>query len=349
MIYKPSIFQAEQDAREMIYRANTGWKEEFGTYSRFYHITTETVKDYIAPFTGDIALTVGASADQAIALNKNGAKEIYLFDINRADYYFINLKKCALLTLKRKEFLDFLISEVNGINIMHYSLYQKVRNSLDAPTRLFWDFIYKAFNGNNMLMADQLFRSPIKHAKMSRTVNDYYANNEKYYDTQRKLKSSTWHFIESDFYDLATTLPEGVDFDSIVLSNIYEYLNFGVDMNEENAKRYVEFIKNVLLPRLKTNGTILTAYLCCYDEHVDEQIKNRLITDPTGWIPSDKLLSLEAFKLYMEGYTGQNVSYHYLLKELAKNLPSEYIHTALSGYGMSEANTDLAVVYTKRK
>lgn len=348
MIYTPNIFDAEQDAKEMVYRANTGWDEEFGKYSRFYHITTETVKDYISKFSGDTALTVGASADQAIALNRNGIKEVYLFDINRTDYYFINLKRCALLTLKRKEFLDFLICEANGINIMHYSLYEKVRNSLDAPTRVFWDFIYKAFSYNNMLMADQLFRSPIRHAKMSRTVNDYYANNEKYYDTQNKLKDTSWHFIESDFYELDKNLPDSVSFDSIVLSNIYEYLNFGFDVSEENSKRYVDFIKNVLLPRVKTNGKILTAYLCRFDEHVDEEVSKRLITDPNGWIPTDNMLKEDMLKFLLEGYTSQNISYHYLLKELAKQLPSEYIHTSLSGYGMSSAKKDLAVVYTKK-
>lgn len=94
-----------------------------------------------------------------------------------------------------------------------------------------------------------------------------------------------------------------------MLSNIYEYLNFGDNVSIENAKKYVDFIKNVLLSRVKDNGSIMNAYLCKYDDKVDKFIKESLVAEPDGWEPSTDLLSgLDNIEKYLTEYTGQNVS-----------------------------------------
>lgn len=349
MIYEPNLFDTEKDL-EMFFRAfDMKWPEHFGEYSRFYNIATESIKDYIGylPCLNGNALTIGASGDQAIALVKNGAKNIYYFDINKADYYFVELKKCAFLNLKRKEFLDFLIAE-QGQTILNYNLYKKISEKLPKPVKFFWDNIYGYFGCNNKKMAYYLFRSPIEHSSRSRIINDYYINNEVYYDTKSKLEDTRWFFIPSDLYKLEKNLPRDIQYDAIILSNIYEYLNFGDTVSIKNAKKYVEFIKNVLLPRLNNNGSIMSAYLCKYNDEVDEFIKESLGADPEGWAPSSSLLQgLDYLEKYLTGYTGQNVSYHYLLDEMAEEVPFTKVYTQHSGYGMSSSNNDLALILKK--
>ncbi len=351
MVNLPSILEAERDSNEIIKRVMTGWDGEFSEYSRFYHIATEDSHSYINAMGPDFTttFTVGSSGDQGIECSRKGAKDVYLFDINRVDIYFLSLRKCALSTLKRKDFLDFMIAENDGF-IMNYSLYQKLSPTLPIPTRIFWDKIYQFFRYNHIIMGEQLFRSPWKHAKMARVVNGYYANNKVYYETQEKIKNSRWHFITSDFYSLDKNMPEGIDFDAMILSNIYEYLNFGFDTSVENAKKYVDFVKNVLLPRVKENGTCMGAYLCMYDEKVDQFIGDKLKDKPNGWAPSEALLlGEENFENYLIGYTGQNVSYYYLLRELEKSFPVKLVRTNAAGYGQSFADCDSAVIIPKQK
>ncbi len=341
--------EARQDALEMIKGVREGWRSEFGKYCRFYNIATEDVKTYTQKMDSsfDTTFTVGASADQGIAATLKGAKEVYLFDINKADLYFIALKKAAISTLRRKDFLDFMIAESQG-NIMDYRLYQKVQKALPVSIRLFWDMLYEYFGYNSYYLSEELFRSPQKHRELARVVNEYYLNNQLYYETQEKVKKARWHFIESDFYELDKNLPEGITYDSMILSNIYEYLNFGEEVSQENAKKYVTFIKQVLLPRLKQNGTMMGAYLCRYDEEVDSFIEEKLKSDPNGWAPStDFLNGFDMLEKYFTGWTGQNVSYHYLLQELRKEFDIQEIPTNHSGYGMSTAKKDLAILIKK--
>lgn len=349
MIFKPTIFTAEEDGQNFLFAQQMKLPTEFGKYSRFYNIATETVKDYVSSMSEnyETVLTVGGSGDQGIALNQKGAKDIYFFDINRADYYYLILRKYALMYLKRKDFLDFMIAEDNQA-IMNYKLYKKLENVLPKPVKLFWDMIYDKFNYQNNLMAYYLFRSPKGHAKKSRIINNYYENNETYYNTQSKVKESNWYFIESDFYDLDKNLPEGINFDAIILSNIYEYLNFGHKVNTKNASKYVQFIKNILLPRLKNNGSCLLSYLYKYNDKIDNFINLSLKEQPNGWANTDDMIGgLDNIEKYFTGYTSQNVAYHFLLQELNKELIYQKVYTACAGYGMSSSNNDWALVYKK--
>lgn len=349
MIYRPSIMNAIEDSEIVMDEACKNWSGYFGKYSPFYHIATEDVPTYINNMEpiGTTALTIGASGDQGIALTKKGAKELYFFDLNRADVYWLMLKKTAFENLKRKDFLDFMIAESNG-EIIDYRLYQKIRNQLDAATRTFWDNLYTSFRYNNRLMSIHLFRDTKKYNKNVRMVNDFLFNNQAYYETQRQVKDSNWYFIESDFFELEQTLPQNVSFDAIVLSNIYEYINFGNDVSVENAKKYLEFIKNVLIPRLNQNGTCMSAYLYRFDESTNDFIKQQLETDPNGWIPSSDFLSgLSNIEKFFTGYTGQNVAYHYLYEEMQKEPNVQKVKTRLAGFGMSNAPTDLALIQKK--
>lgn len=349
MIYKPTIMDAIKDSEIVMDEACKNWSSYFGQYSPFYHIATEAVSTYIPAMGSNFttALTIGASGDQGIALNQRGAKDIYFFDLNKADVHWLMLKKVAFETLKRKDFLDFMIAENNG-EIIDYRLYEKIRNRLSAPTRTFWDNLYKYFRYNNRLMSIHLFRDTKKHAKNARMINDYYANSEVYYATQKKVQNSNWYFIESDFYELDKTLPDGINFDAIVLSNIYEYINFGTDVSRENAIKYLEFIKTVLLPRLNQGGACMSAYLYRFDDGTNDFIKSQLASDPTGWVPSSDLLAgLDNIEKFFTGYTGQNVSYHYLYEAFEQEPNVQKVKTKAAGFGMSSASTDLAIIQRK--
>lgn len=348
MIYMPTNRQALRDAKKMAYYAINGWNSVFDTYSRFYHIGTESIKDYMMSMGNnfDCSLTVGASGDQGIACTQRGAKDVYFFDINRADIYYLMLHKVALSHLKRKDLLEFLVARDTGL-IMDHRIYKKLSEYLPEPIKIFWDIIYDALHYNSEYMADVLFRSPKQHASKAPIINDYYTNNKIYYDTQEKIKKCNWHFIESDFYELDKNLPDDIKFDAIILSNLYEYLNFGNDTSIELAKKYVEYLKKVIIPKLQDGGSCMAAYLCRYDDNVNNFIKQSLEEKPNGWVPSmDTISGLDKIETYMSGYTGQNVSYHYLLDEL-KDTPIQKVLTPLSGYGYSSSKNDMAIIYKK--
>lgn len=349
MIYKPTIMDAIQDAKAMVFESRNNWDSYFGKYSPFYHITTECVSTYVDAMGNNFktGLTLGASGDQGIALTQRGAKDVYFFDLNRADIHWIMLKKTAFETLRRKDFLDFIIAESNG-EILNYHLYQLIRDKLTAPTKTFWDTIYKMFNYNSRLISIHLFRDTKKFAQKSRIVNDYYASNKVYYDTQEKVKNSNWHVIESDFFDLDKKLPKGVNFDAIILSNIYEYINFGKNVSRDNAIKYLEFIKTILLPRLNQDGACMSAYIYRFDDETNEFIKNQLANNPAGWVPSSDFLSgVNNIEKFFAGYTGQNVSYHYLYEILKQESGVQKVKTKNAGFGMSSATTDLAIIQKK--
>lgn len=355
MLYDKTIFTAEKDAKEMLVRLQNGWGDYFGTYSPLYNITTECSSTYIEAMGKNFntALTIGASGDQGIALVQNGAKKIYFFDINRLDVYFLELRKVALENLNRKDFLDFMIADNNG-SIMDYRLYQKIANKLSLPVRAFWDIAYDIFDYNNQAMSIYFFRDVKKNSQKAKIVNNYYSNNSTYYDTQEKVKQSEWFFIESDFYSLDKNLPAGINFNAIVLSNLYEYLNFGEKVSKEETLKYLNFIKQVLLPRLSQDGAMMSAYLYRYNDEVDKYIEHKLQENPDGWAPSTDLLSgLENIEAYLSGYTGQNVSYHYLYQALEKEYGIQKVLTPAAGFGQSFAQNDLAIIqrkiYTKRE
>ena len=62
------------------------------------------------------------------------------------------------------------------------------------------------FRYNNRLISIHLFRDTKKHGKNARMINSYLSNNQTYYETQKKVKESNWHFIESDFFELSHIL-----------------------------------------------------------------------------------------------------------------------------------------------
>ena len=353
MVNMPNIVEARQDALGLIFeiRKSNGLWGDFQKYSRLYHIATEDIPSYTNQMDSNFTttLTIGGSGDQGIASVIKGAKDVYFFDINKVDMYFLSLKKVAMENLRRKDFLDFLIAEHTGI-IMNYRLYQKIQERIPLPIRVFWDIIYEYFEYDNEIISEELFRSPKKHASFAGTVNHYYCNNQIYYDTQEKVKQSRWHFIEGDFYSLGKNIPDGITFDSMILSNIYEYLNFGINMNPENAMKYVQFIKNVLLPKLNPSGNMIVSYLCRYNEEVHHFISQKLITEPNGWLSSEPTLQefIDKGERFLEGYTGQNVSYYHLLESLRTVMPFQLVKTKWAGYGMSNAKEDTAILVKKK-
>lgn len=136
----------------------------------------------------------------------------------------------------------------------------------------------------------------------------------------------------------------------MILSNIYEYLNFGINMNPENAMKYVQFIKNVLLPKLNPSGNMIVSYLCRYNEEVHHFISQKLVSEPNGWLSSEPTLQefIDKGERFLEGYTGQNVSYYYLLESLRTVMPFQLVKTKWAGYGMSNAKEDTAILVKKK-
>ncbi len=340
----PSIETVKKDIAKIF--SNDLFTPQFQEYSALYHMTTEDISTYIdsmhSSFTS--TLTIGASCDQAIAASIKGAKDIYLFDINHLVRYLAELKKVAIENLNRQDFTTFLATD-DGY-ILDYHIYQKINHLLSLPIRTFWNTLYELFNYNNVMINRILFFFTEQTAKNAKETNKFLANDTYYHEAQMKVKKTNWHFIPCTFYELDKHLPQNITFDSIILSNIYEYLNCGKNLSVFNAQLYLNYIKKVLLTKLNTNGVCMASYLYRYNQEIDYIIKEQLLLKPNKWFVSDSMFAdKEQLLNYLNGYTDQNVSYHYLLDELDKsNLNVQKIKTKAMGYGNSPANNDLAIL-----
>ena len=84
----------------------------FNTDTFIYRFTNESIelyKNYL--MNRKKVLSVTASGDQILNSILFGSKEIDSFDISRFPKYYFELKKAAIETLTRDEFIDFFVGK----------------------------------------------------------------------------------------------------------------------------------------------------------------------------------------------------------------------------------------------
>ena len=128
------------------------------------------------------------------------------------------------------------------------------------------------------------------------------------------------NYIDAPLYSLPLHLGNRL-YDGITLSNIYEYLVFGENVNEKEVNAFYEFIMREIYSRLNKGGKAMIAYLYAFNDDV---------------------------KAYVDkGLTSQNRSYS-LLYEKVKDENIEKIQTEHVEYGQSiDMSHDVAILLKK--
>lgn len=265
MFYKADVLDAA--LAEM--NRNLGAKNEDGGFNFVYPITTENIAGYLK-FANNLStvLTVAGSGDQLFNCAYYGSREVTVFDVNPVTYYLIKLKM-AMLTKSRQEFIDFFItSDANwdtySPKFFEEGMYLSVRDLLSDDAKKFWDTFYQWLHNNNCTpQKSELF----SHTKYSRAVlleaNAYLASDEAYKETAKRIPFVKISYLDCTLTDLPNRLPEGVKFNTVLLSNISDYVRgaFGVTDGGESLDAYEVFLEDMRRTRLAFGGQIFFAYI----------------------------------------------------------------------------------------
>lgn len=236
-------------------------------FSRVYPFTNENLMEYsrIYDFKDKDVLSVVGSGDQYFSSLIFGARSVQLFDINSTTNYIFALKFFSIRTLSYEEFKKFFVeSKLDDIN-----LYNKVKLELPTDVRKFFDYVL--LNGRKL--SSLIFPISLNSAPINYNTNRVvpYFDRETYYLLQEILKKIDFPKIyNSSLNDLYLIL--NGQFDVMLFSNIFLYLNMDV-------KSYKEFLKSYL-KLLRSSGVIQAHYAWTENEvSINEFISNGFVCD----------------------------------------------------------------------
>lgn len=234
-------------------------------FNYIYPFTTENIAGYLPLFdmTNRSLLTVGSSCDQALNAILYDASKVTIFDICPfvKEYYY--LKKSAIQTLTREEYLKFFC---NHISIMLFNkkdkafsikMYCKIREALknsSQDAKYFWDEVFGKYEG--FVIRKKLFSTDEYVDRALVQMNNYLLDDDSYQALGRKLENANIDFIQGDIFkdEILGT------YDNIFLSNLATYYKLK-QINEL-------FLK--MLDHLNEEGRMLLAYLYEFDLYHDD-------------------------------------------------------------------------------
>ena len=234
-------------------------------FSYIYPFTTENISAYLPFFEieGKSLFTVGSSCDQALNVILCGAKGITVFDICPFTEEYFNLKKAAIMTLTRDEFLSFFCycgypnNFFTNKQIFNESLYPKIREVLgdiSPEARYFWNEIFGKYNG--VFIRKNLFSMDENRYRTLMAMNNYLSSDSAYYELGNKLNKNNVDFVCGDIFKDQIR----GNYDNIFLSNLSTYCK----LDE------LKGLFNKMLLNLNDDGKIMIAYLYETDIHSDD-------------------------------------------------------------------------------
>lgn len=226
-----------------------------GMFNKIYPFTTENISGYYNKFTlnNKSLLTVGSSSDQALNAVLNGASNVTVVDLCPYTKYYYYLKKAALMSLNREEFIEFFASTLNKNNInkrmFNKESFDKISNnlkSLNFEAYMFWEELFKNYDVFDVRKV--LFNSDEHTPKELKSMSPYLYNECAYRELRSRIEKSYINFITSDVFN--SNIKE--KYDSIWLSNISQYNTL-----EHLLEAYQKLIDN----NLNDDGLLMLSYI----------------------------------------------------------------------------------------
>ena len=227
--------------------------------SFIYKFSNESIIDYQKYLKNrNNAFIVTASGDQILNSILEGTTNITSCDVSRFPKYFFELKKAAILSLSKDEYLDFFLKDDNYDDILNDDIYDNIRNNMCDEDREFWDGLFQFFEGGEIYNSS-LFSHEIVTPQLVISRNSYLQDNN-YNKLQSNIEKANINHQIGNVRDII--LNEKKEYDLVNLSSIIYYYN-------GNYKELLESIK------LSDEGIILT-YL--YDKgkrNIDDVFKEK--------------------------------------------------------------------------
>lgn len=246
------------------------------SFSRIYPFTTENITGYIDEFElrDKSLLTVGSSGDQAINAILKGCEDITIVDICPFAQEFFALKKSALLTLTKEEYLRFFtfihkpLFRKQDRTYFEKQLFDKVKEKLQEDDSIdFWTYLLEEVDLG--LVRRKLFSRDEYHPNINVSINPYLQGNKKYDEIREKIKNISPTFIVEDIRDVEMKKT----FDAIFLSNLFDYLDGKYDYS----------IIDKMEDMMNDGGKALFYYLYSISRS-GRSIEKEDLVDPSGMI-----------------------------------------------------------------
>lgn len=227
--------------------------------SFIYKFSNESIIDYQKYLKNrNNAFIVTASGDQILNSILEGTTNITSCDVSRFPKYFFELKKAAILSLSKDEYIDFFLKDDNYDDILNDDIYDNIRNNMCDEDKEFWDGLFQFFEGGEIYNSS-LFSHEIVTPQLVISRNSYLQDNN-YNKLQSNIEKTNINHQIGNVRDII--LNEKKEYDLVNLSSIIYYYN-------GNYKELLESIK------LSDVGIILT-YL--YDKgkrNIDDVFKEK--------------------------------------------------------------------------
>ena len=203
----------------------------FNTDTFIYRFTNESIelyKNYL--MNRKKVLSVTASGDQILNRILFGSKEIDSFDISRFPKYYFELKKAAIETLTRDEFIDFFVgkhlSSLVGFISCYKGLendklkeyYSGFNNNMDKDYKEFWDEIFDIYDINQVFYSSLFFSDDCHFQALNP-----YLYDKNYEKLQKNIKNAKVKHYIGDIRQISGMLNK--EYDLVNLSNIINYID----------------------------------------------------------------------------------------------------------------------------
>ncbi len=280
-----------QDSIKTLDLISNGMNNEL--YLRGYHpiylFTNENVTGIMnnIDLSNKRILLPQASGDQVFDFLLESNANITTFDINILSYYFFELKKAAIISLTRDEFIDFFcITKIDfKNNFFNLKTYNKIRVNLPIEIRKYWDIIFKSYSGRK-IKNSSFCRNNYYSKEVIISINPYL-KEENYNKLKKLLKDFEPEFINCDIRNLYLYLNSEYDFIyfSNILSTCYKQTHNQIEL--------VNKILNSINSNISKNGVVGLLYLYNYlaEENIESKedlynynFRNNFLSNPNNSI-----------------------------------------------------------------
>ena len=224
-------------------------------FNAIYPFTTENIKAYLPlfDFNNKSLFTVGSSCDQALNAILCGSKDITVFDICPFAREYFYLKRAAIISLTRDEFLRFFchkgyfkrIYYPDDFDIKLYPIIRETLRTISSDTEYFWNEVFKKYGSG--IVRKQLFSLDGNRREIIEEINYYLNSDLAYNELKDKIDNANVNFIQGDIFRNEIT----GHFDNIFLSNLSSYYSLA----------QIRSLYDKMLLHLNDDGKIMIAYL----------------------------------------------------------------------------------------
>lgn len=241
-------------------------KEAFYDRSAVFRFSNEDIigyKKYL--YEKKKALIITSSSDAILSSILFGTKSIDSVDISRFPQYYYELKLATIKALSLKEYVSFLVPEINlrsltqeACNSKTFDLFYYVKQFLTGDNRFFWDELFNQFGPLDIFQSNLFKRENNKALRAIMTGNyfnaPYLKDEETYKLLREKISECIVHHYVGDIFELSQVLT--AQYDLVNLSNIIDYYD---------AFKYKSLLNSF---NISENGIILS-YIFTVDDGLD--------------------------------------------------------------------------------